>query len=326
MEDKTKRILKLLLRITVTSTLLWLVLSRIDLGKLRQNIETVKWQFLLLVWGLVILNLWFRAIQMQLILKRQDCNIKSIKIFGVSSVTTLYSLILPGALSATVKWYILKHITSKGTNVLSSMVYNQVTDTVVKILLGLVAIIVTNPGGTQQLPVICGIVAIGIVSAYILLLTRKSGSPIIAVIKYTLRPLPKSIRAATERTLNQIATFQTTGWKFHILIVGVSLFASLLNIVIYVSAAKAAGIAIPPTALVWQSSAVYLLGILPISIANLGVAEFTLIGFSAIYGVEAPAVLLMSMMIFSGTILIAAIGAIWQISWAIQPKSGQKHP
>ena len=62
------------------------------------------------------------------------------------------------------------------------------------------------------------------------------------------------------------------------------------------------------------------LGRVPISVANLGVREVTLVGFLAFYGVEKTAALLMSMILFSALVLMAIIGAIYQISWALRSK------
>jgi len=317
MTARNKQLAKLFIRILITAGLLGLVFSRTDLGQFGQNIKTAKWGFLIIIWTLTVIAFWLRSIQMRFILKRQDCEINTIKIFGASAVTSLYGLIVPGLLSTGVKWYILKQHTGKGSNVLSSMVYNQATDVVVKVLLGLVAVIITNPGQRWQLPTICGIITIGVILVCVLLLNKRTGMKISAALSYALKPLPKIVRSPAETILEQVKVFQTTGYRFHLLIAGVSLTASLLGVVIYICAAKAAGINVPAAALVWQSSAVYILGRLPISVANLGVREFTLIEFLALYAVEAPAALLMSMILFSTYLVMAAIGAGCQITWAL---------
>ncbi|MEK7995478.1 MAG: hypothetical protein AAB403_16885, partial [Planctomycetota bacterium] len=67
----------------------------------------------------------------------------------------------------------------------------------------------------------------------------------------------------------------------------------------YVLAARTASIVAPVSAFVWLCSLIYVLGRMPISIANLGVREVTLVGFLAVYGVGKPAAMLMSMILFS---------------------------
>lgn len=319
-EDKTKRVLKLLLRFSVTAALLYLVFSRIDLAQLARSIENANYSLLIIVWAFAVLACWVRSVKMRLILKKQRCDLATGKIFAASSVVILYSLFLPGVISSGVKWYILKQHTHKGSSVLSSMLYNQVTDITVKLLIGLAAIIVASPAQYSMLPVVAAVLLALIVLAWILMLNTRTNKKIRPAIEYLLRPFPQKIQDTAERMFGQLKTFQKTGFKFHLKILAVNLLDTLLGFTSFVFAARAAAIYVPAMALVWQASVVYVLGRLPISIANLGVREFTLVGFLALYGVEAPTAILLSMIVFSRIILLALIGAGFQITWAIRSK------
>jgi hypothetical protein len=88
----------------------------------------------------------------------------------------------------------------------------------------------------------------------------------------------------------------------------------------YIFSARGANITAPLGVLVWLCAIVSFLGRLPISIANLGVREATLVGFLALYGVETSPALLMSMILFSSAIFMAVIGAIYQLYWAVTAK------
>lgn len=323
MEDGTKRVFKFLLRALITGLLLAVVFSRIDLRQLGAAARNVKWLFLVIVWILVVAAFWVRSVKMRIVLRKQQCEVDVGTVFGASAIAALYGLIMPGLLSTTVKWYILKRNTGKGSNVFSSMVYNQVTEIIVRILVGLVAVIVTNPAGNSRVPLLCAIVATVIIIGSVLLLNKWTGRKLFAVARYVLRPFPEMIRTMLERILEQIKVFQTAGLGFHLLIVVITLVDALFGAVIYVFAAKAAAIEVSPIVLVWQSSVVYLLGRLPISIANLGVREFTLVEFLSLYGVEASAALLMSFTIFSAAIVMALIGAGFQIAWMAGKKSAK---
>ena len=81
---------------------------------------------------------------MKYILKKQECDTTVLTLIAVSAVSTLYSLILPGALSSGVKWYILKKNTGKGTNVFSSMLYNQVSEVAIMTLMGLAGLAIIS--------------------------------------------------------------------------------------------------------------------------------------------------------------------------------------
>jgi len=250
-------------------------------------------------------------------------------IFGASAITSLYGLVLPGILSTGIKWYILKRSTGKGTNVLSGMLYNQVTLTVVMTVIGLVGLIVTNPAqmilpdGQWQhaLPLACG-AALGLVVLLSLLaVNRHTGGPILRLLAVALRPLPRTIREKGETLLAQIGTFQAAGWRFHLAIAGINVVDGLLiGLLIYLSAAWAARVAVPMSVLIWLCAIVFVLGKIPISVANLGVREVTLVGLLAGYGVGRAEALLMSMILFSSLIFMAAIGLVYWLVWAVQAR------
>jgi len=331
MTTRGKQILKFVAKLAVTSALLVLVFSRIDLQQFWQAVRTARWQFLIAVWALTILFFWINSIKMQLILKKQGCYVSVNRIFGATAITLLYSMVVPGTLSTGVKWYILRKDTGKGTNVFSSMVYNQLSIIVVMTASGLVALMVTNPAlllsTTPQhqwlLPAVCGVLLSVIVLTTLLLLNRHTGVKISSNLGLLLRPLPERIRQKGLKILEQIAVFQTIGWKFHLTIASFIVATSLvIAVFIYILAAKAANIKIaePLTVgvLIWLCAIVYILERIPISVANLGVREFTLVEILALYKVDASSALLMSMILFSLTILMAIIGAVFQLLWVLK--------
>ncbi len=308
--EKKKAILKLLLRVVITVTLMWIVLSRIDLQQVGQAVKTAKLGFLVVLWLLSITALLIMSFKLQLILKKLQCEVQVGTLFRASAITAFYSMFIPGLLSTGVKWYILKRHTGRGSRVLSSMIYNQTTDNYFRVLLGLIAMAVTFPNQQKEIRIICGVTVAIFIVVYILLLSRRTGLKVNAAIGYVLRYFPKIIRTPAQIILDQMKIFQTAGWAFHLLVAAVNIVIAILGVVIFICAAKAVGIMVPVSGLVWQSAAIYVLGRLPISIANLGVREYTLIGFMEIYHVGAPQAFLMSIIIFTGAIIRAIIGAV----------------
>ncbi len=325
MTDRTKQLAKFLIRILITTGLLIWVFSQIDLEQFRQTIKTARWQFLIAVWVLTIIFLWIRSMKMQLILKKQDCKVNITTIFGASAVTSLYSMILPGVLSTGAKWYILKKDSGKGSNVLSSMLYNQLLTMVVMMVFGLAALMITNPASLSMsntknqwlLPAICGILLAAIIVISLLLLNSGTGGKIIEGFGFMLRPFPAKISQKGREILDQIATFQAAGAGFHLRIASITIIDTLIaGVIAYILAARAANITAPVGVFVWLCAVIYVLGRVPISVANLGVREVALVGLLAIYGVDKSQALLMSMILFSALVVMAIIGAIYQIFWA----------
>jgi uncharacterized membrane protein YbhN (UPF0104 family) len=335
MTDRTKQIAKFTLRILITTALLVWAFSQIDLGQFWRAVRMAKWQWLIAVWGLTAILFWVRSVKMQFVLKRQDCHVGTGTIFGATTMTALYSLVLPGILSTGVKWYVLKRSTGKGSNVFSGMVYNQLSTMIVMTAFGLAALIVSNPtpllvpGATNQwlLPAVCSILLVVVLMVTLLLLGRRTGEGVVKLLKLLLRPLPERIRQKCEEILDQIAVFQAVGWRFHftftLITIGDTLAGGVLT---YVLAARTAGIIVPLPVFVWLCAFLYIVGRMPISIANLGVREVTLVGFLALYGAAKPAAMLMSMVLFSALVFMAIIGAVYQLAWTLPVKKNAQRP
>jgi uncharacterized membrane protein YbhN (UPF0104 family) len=329
MTDTAKQLIKLLIRIFITAGLLIWVFSQIDFEQFLQTVKSARWQLLLTVWVFTVILFWIRSIKMRLILKKQSCPISTNTIFGATAATCLYSLILPGILSTGVKWYILKKGTGKSSNVLCSMIYNQWIIMTIMMVFGLAALMFTNPASlsisnttNQRLfPVVCGILLVAIIAVSLLLLNDRTGGKITKGIAALLRPLPEKIQQKGLAMLDQIATFQTAGAGFHLGIAAASIIDTLIGgVIVYILSARAANVTAPIGTFVWLCAMIYILGRVPVSVANLGVREVMLVVLLAPYGVEKPQALLMSMILFSALIVMAVIGAGYQIFWTVTAK------
>ena len=327
MTTRGKQITKLILRFLITIGLLVWVFSQVDLGQFWRAVTSAQWPYLIAVWMLTALLFWIRSVKMQIILKKQSCHIDVNTLFGATTITALYSMIVPGILSTGVKWYILKKSSGKGSNVLSSMIYNQFSTMVIMTAFGLAALMISNPTSLLSpeashswlLPVICGILLVALLLFVFLMLNNRLGGTIIRLLKIPLKPLPTGIRHKGWEILDQIAVFQKVGWRFHLVVTSITTVDTLIGgVVTYILASRTANIHAPALLFVWLCAAIYVMGRLPISVANLGVREITLVGFLAFYNVEKPAALLMSMILFSALVVMAIVGAVYQIVWAIR--------
>lgn len=333
MSVRTRQILKLLAKASVAVVLLAWVFSYADFTDFRLAVRDARWQYLIGVWGSTALFSWVQSMALRWILRKQDCEVSLNTIFGATCITSLYSLVVPGFVSTGVKWYILKRTTGKGANVLSAMLYNQATLTIVMMAVGLVGLIVVNPtkvlwpdaGRSWILPLLSGVVLAVVLLVSVLALNERTGGPVIRLLMATLGPLPETLREKGRTLLEQIATFQSAGRRFHLTIALINVVDALLvGLLWYLFAARAAAVVVPTSVLIWLCAIVFLLGKLQITIGNLGVREGVLVGLLPAYGVSRSAALLMSMILLSSLVFLAALGVVYQLLWAVQSKKAAR--
>ncbi len=316
---------KLAARFLVAAVLFAWVFSQVDIEQFGRTVSAARWHYLIGVWLLTVLFSLLQSYALQIILRRQGCPVGLHKLFAATCVTALYSLVLPGIVSTGVKWYILKRSTGKGTHVLSGMLYNQVTLALVMTVMGLAGLMVTNPiqallpeARRWVLPFICGFLLVAIVLLSVLALNERTGGPVLRLGMTLVRPLPALVREKSREVLTQIATFQTSGWRFHLAIAALNLVDCVgVGLLIYLFAAGAASVAVSLGVLLWLNAVVYVLGRIPISVANLGVREVTLVSLLGLYGVDRSAALLMSMVLFSSLLFIALLGVGYKLWWSV---------
>ncbi|MHC4215685.1 MAG: lysylphosphatidylglycerol synthase transmembrane domain-containing protein [Planctomycetota bacterium] len=320
---------KLAIRILVTFGLLILVLSYVDQQQLRQAVEAARIEYLVILWGASLAFFVLRSFKMRLILKQQALDIGTFTIFKVSAVTLLYSFVLPGFMSSGIKWYILKKATGKGTNIFNGMLYNQLSEFIIMSACALLVLIITNPtphlfSGTRHLwllPVICSIILVSLIAVALFLLSSRTSGYIFNIFNYMMKLLPNKMQFKGEQALREVAMLQDAGWRFHVFMCLLTFITQVVGtIIVYIFAAKAANISIPLTVYIWLTSIVFVLGRIPITIANLGVREITLVSILAAYGVEKSSALLMSMIVFSAAVLRAILGAGFMIHWSLTKK------
>ncbi len=334
MSDVARKIARLVLRLAVTAALLYVAARQVDFGQFRDAVHTTVWRYVFATWLLTALFSLVQSVSLRAILRRQNCHVRLNTLFGASAITALYSLVLPGVLSTGVKWYVLKRDTGRGSQVFSSMVYNQMTLFVTMTVMGLIAVLVRSPlppGSSQQmnqaLPVVAVALLVLILLSCALLLNPRTGRLAIRTFDWLLKPWPRKVRLKGHDVFEQIATFQTAGAGFHLKIAAINAFdAGVICVLSYVAAARAAGIQVPLGLFICLCASVYVLSKLPVTLANLGFREVTLVGLLAGHGVPQSAALLMSMILFSSLIFMAALGVVYQLAWAVHPQASSPKP
>ncbi|MFA6187423.1 MAG: lysylphosphatidylglycerol synthase transmembrane domain-containing protein [Phycisphaerae bacterium] len=315
MQKTVSAYFKIILRIIITVLLLGVVLYKIDFAQFKTIFSRTNWWLVFACWAATLVAFWFRAIKMRWILKKQNCDVKTSTLTAVSAVASFYSLIMPEPLSSGVKWYILKKNTGKGTNVLSSMMYNQFTEIIVMMIIGFIGLLIIS---LNKNTIVCVVSVSGIAlltGGTSLLFRPAILLKIVSMFSGLKKIVPQRFLKKTEEIFSQIKEFQIAGWRFHLDIALITVVAGVASVVVFVLAGKAVGINVPVGLFAWQCILIYLLGRLPISLANLGVREFTLIEMLAKYNVPSSQALMMSMAIFSSIIFMAVIGGICQLWW-----------
>lgn len=111
------------------------------------------------------------------------------------------------------------------------------------------------------------------------------------------------------RVVDQCATAGNLSTADAIVVGALSVLKDLLAVSVAFAFAAACGVQLSFATIGWMHAVVAVLVLLPISFSGLGIREGTLVLLGVRYGVAAPVALSWSLLLFAGTLFVAAVGA-----------------
>jgi glycosyltransferase 2 family protein len=124
-----------------------------------------------------------------------------------------------------------------------------------------------------------------------------------------MRLLPKFVSSRLARLVELITAFRDLETGVVLRISVISALAFLLFVASSYILAGALGIAVSFVALIWIRSLVFMLTLIPISVAGIGLREIGFAGLLALYGIDMPTAIAFSFANFGLQLGMAAIGA-----------------
>ncbi len=178
--------------------------------------------------------------------------------------------------------------------------------------MGGIALALANPLPGVPLPLIAGVALLGMAGGMALALSRRTAGAFDRVLKSLVRIAPGRVESVLEKVLRALEGLRGMTYRQHagFLVAGLVDFA--ISILGFWAAAHALSLGLPLPTIIWVQSAILLLGLLPISFANLGVREGVLVLVLGLYGVEAERAIALGLLLFSRLLVAAGVGGVYQ--------------
>lgn len=297
------------LKICVSLAALTLILVIAPLSDIGDALASTT---LIMVSLAIVLQLLLRLLtawRMQLIARAQGLSLSLFQMLRILFATAFYRLFLPGFLAGgavTFAKYIQHGATP--TSALTNLFANKGLETMIVVMLGawfwLYDQSVSMIWLVLAFVVLTALSVIGFRLAFghygnLHWLARKLGREGNSKLRQQLATLLR--RAATLGTLPLGSVC-----KLLLLAVGSHLLAAASMLTF----ASAMGIHVPYSTVMWVFSAVYMMGMLPLSIGNIGVREATMIFLLQPFGVSPAEIIAWSFLMYGGLVFSAMVGAL----------------
>ena len=303
------------LKLLFTAGLTVAVAAIVGLRDIQHALLDVDMKLVGLAWLLGLASRCGEATQLSLIMRRAGLSIRAGQVLVASSLSTLYGLVLPGDLAASVaKWAYLSRATGKRSGVLNAIVYNRIIAVTPWVVGGTLALSMHNPWNDITIPLAIAVTAVVLLVCLAIFYHPRYGTNIDRMIQALSRSmLPAWAHRRVDYLVRSLAPFRQFPCQFHLTVLAVSWLNMTILFAAFATMALAVGIQVPWGLLVWVWSVIMLLRQLPISFHGVGVREATLVVLLGYFAVPEESAFTLGLLGFTHAVLFAVIGLIFQV-------------
>jgi hypothetical protein len=219
--------------------------------------------------------------------------------------------------SGAAKWANLSAATGNRAGVFSAMLFNKIALAVPPLVLGSIALAIMNPFPGTRVSIVAAAVSLTVLVATALVLHRKSGPVIDGFILAVSGKALVSVRTAVQSVVDAVSQLRSMPASGYAVTTLLSLFVFGLSMLSISFSTQAVNVAVPVAAFFWISMFLFISRLLPLTVGNLGIREGILVLCFGLYGIEPATAILVGLLMFSGVIIVGAIGAGYQIAIAM---------
>ncbi len=305
-----KKIIWILIKLTITAGLLYYFFGKTDLNKVFESLKGIKIEFLLLLNLLNVGSVYVNAYKWKLLLREYELN----KLFKLNMISYYFALLLPGQIAGeAAKTYILgKSNKTRVQKIAASVIIDKITGMIGLLIVGVIGLVFS----AKELPII---ILISFTSGVFILLFAL----FLIRIDYIYNLILKSIYYFESKVKKGFRIFNfikelISAWHDYAKDLRIIIFNVLLGVLFQLIGAftfyllsRQFGVYINYGDWCWILGALTFAMLLPITIGGIGIREGTLVGLLGIYGVASETVLGISLISFSFLLVVALIGAVF---------------
>lgn len=289
-------------------------------NEIAERIQHSNWWWLFLAIVLQVFLRFLTALRMLWLARLQSLSLKMIHFLLIVFSSSFYSLFLPGALAGGAITFVKyrQYGASSARSLINILVNKGIAVTSI-IVMGVVA---WSYEYFEEAPWV--LILGGLLCLVAPILMRWS----VVVCSWASRVLAGLLNNRLERfawRLGHLAkrfeALSRLRWSTLTGLFGLALFQHGIAILSMLAYAAAVGISIAPGVLAWVFAVIFLLALLPISFANIGVREASMIFLLAPYGVSAADATAWSLLMYTGPLLSALTGGVLEALVGLPAKS-----
>jgi uncharacterized membrane protein YbhN (UPF0104 family) len=307
-----------LVKLTLTLLLLGLLIRFAGAREILQAFSGIAWPWAIAMLVAGLLQKLAVSVQLWAILSRAGLTVSVLRVFLANALAALYTLFLPGNIaSAGVKWLDLSAATGKKAAVFNGLFYHRLSISLLTLVLGGVAVVVSNPVNNDALSLIAAALVLVLTGLFVFLYHPRLGPWAESLARRLAAGLPPRIAQFITPVIDAMRRFHQFSARDHIEVLAWALVSVVLNIFMLWFAMLAMELDVSPIHILWMSAVLLFTAALPLTVANLGIREGFLVLALAPFGVSSSTAVALGLLIFVNQVGFAAVGGAYQLALAL---------
>lgn len=318
MNPTLKKTLFWIAKLAFTAAIVAYILRTAPVHEIWEALQGARFFYMLPAIGALLVSRVLMGCRMKRVTDHQGMTLTIPQLVGISLTSTFYGTFLPGSLGGgLVRWYRLSAKDQKRSAALAAIAFDRLADTTATIALGLVCWLASAQA--RQRPVIGVIFAAGLAACSVLYLAafHAKGS---SLARRVIGKLPNGfIRTKALNLLGAAGSYHELGLKGLLVVFGISIAIQLTGSLSFALGAQTLAIRLPFMDFAWMRSFSVLIGMIPITVAGLGVREGVFITLMVPYGIDAAQVVALAVVRMAISLIIASLGGLLELKETFFP-------
>ncbi len=301
------------LQLLVSTGLLYYIFTIAPLEQIFSALTSANLELVVLAFAFIALGRYADAYQMKMVTDCQAMGVSTFRIFQINLATSFYELFLPSYIGGgAIRWYKLSQSNGRRAEALAAIGFNRLIILVMMVLIGTGCWMFDEQARASTLHGTVFIVLLGLLVIGCAILMKGKGFLFLSTSlrKKRFPIVPHMLQSKAEKVTRAFGKFQSLPLTVTLRILGLGLIHPLLLILIMYLLAMSLALPLSPLNIGWVRSCIFILLIVPISVAGLGVREWSLAVLLPPYGVTSEEAVALSFLLFLLKISWGVLGGI----------------
>lgn len=324
-EPTLKNAVVFCLQVGASAGILWLILSKVPFREVLDALRGARWDELAWSYLLFFLAHLADSRRQRLLTRWRGFRLSTMDLFNIKAASTFYRMAIPGGVGGSViRWLKMTRAEGRLIDAAQVMIYDRLVYSIVFILMGCAAFAADFPShGHPAVRLAAGVLAVGLLIHAAVFLAVFNGRWL-RFLEGIGRRLPRFLQAGLDRVAGKAGQFQLIPQGLRWKVRGWALVNAGMSVLTFYGFARALNLPVPLLTLGWVRVVVYVLLLLPVTVAGLGVREGAMVVLLAPFGLASSRAVALSMLSLFALLLLACWGGCFELHGLATGKSRRK--